>query len=193
MQSYEFQKLQHAIAAIRKERLPRNVKCDIIGSYDDFLREKDNLKTHYHFSLPVFNALVKLAGELLDSGRRFGRVELLNTMQQYLKRGNHKLDETAKTNLFGLFKKILDDNNMSYLAGICFLMLQDFSLSAEYEAWLCEKMEHYATEYYTPTSEMLFRRILNHPTTSTTITKWVSENFNHPIFRFQRYKAIAWL
>jgi hypothetical protein len=82
---------------------------------------------------------------------------------------------------------------MSDLTGACFMMLQDFSLSVEYEAWLCEKMEHYATEYYTFTSDILFRRILNHPATSTTITKWVSENFNHPIFRFQRYKAIAWL
>jgi hypothetical protein len=73
------------------------------------------------------------------------------------------------------------------------MMLQDFSLSVEYEAWLCKKMEQYATEYYTFTSDILFRRILNHPATSTTITKWVSENFNLPIFRFQRYKAIAWL
>jgi hypothetical protein len=194
-ESYALQKLQQTIVIVKRARLPRNVKGNLIESYDDFLREKGNLKTHYHFSLPVFNALIRLADELWSDKRRFRCSELLHTMLPYLKRGNYKLDDATKINLFGLFKKMFADNDIdSSLAEICFMMLRDFSLSAEYEVWLCERAEHATPQdWYFFAWQALFSRILNYPAASTIITKWISENFNHREFHCRRYKAIAWL
>lgn len=190
MQTNHQQLIEQAIIAIRhkKERLPsRNVKDDLIVNYEDFMREQDMLKNHYNFKQSVFNSLVNLADELWSGSKRFNRYDLLNTMKQYLARGNHKLDTSSKEKLFELFKKIFADGKASKsLAEICFLMLRDFSLSAEFETWLCQLTEHYS-------SPALIRLILNYPIASKPITQWVTDNFRSDAMRKNRYKAISWL
>lgn len=190
MQTNHHQLIEQAIIAIRhkKERLPsRNVKDDLIRNYEDFVREQDLLKNHYNFKQSVFNSLVNLADELWSGSKRFNRYDLLTTMKQYLARGNHKLDTSSKEKLFELLKKIFANGKASKsLAEICFLMLRDFSLSAEFETWICQLTKDY-------NSKTLLRRILNYPAASKTITQWVIDNFRSDAIRKNRYKAISWL
>ena len=190
MPSERLQLIEQAIIAIKqkKERLPpRNVKNDLIGDYDDFLREQPYLRSHYNFNVSVFNSLVTLADELWSGTKRFNRYNLMTTMKQYLVRGNYKLDHATRVNLFELFRKILADGKASAsLSEICFSMLRNFSLSAEYETWLCEQTKLYK-------SETLLRLILNYPVASAVITEWVTDNFHRDEIRMHRYKAIAWL
>ncbi len=99
MQTNHQQLIEQAIITIRqkKERLPsRNVKDDLIRNYEDFVREQDLLRNHYNFKQSVFNSLINLADELWRGSKRFNRYDLLNTMKQYLARGNHKLDPNPK-------------------------------------------------------------------------------------------------
>jgi len=93
MTSINLSKIQQAINALKKERVPRNIKSSLIGDYADFLREKENLKTLYSFNLSVFNSLVKLANEIWCSKERLKRYELLITIERYLKKGSDKLDD----------------------------------------------------------------------------------------------------
>jgi hypothetical protein len=187
METDHIELIENAIKIVKEQKRSPRVKHDLIGNYQDFLREKRYLSNHYNFNLSVFNSLIKLADELWNSGKRFNRYALLNTMKQYLKRGNYRLDNPTKINLFELIKKIFAAKKLSNsLSETCFILLRNFWLSAEYEKWLCEIYEQQK-------SEILLWRILGYPVASPIITEWISEHFQQKEFRMLRYKAVAWL
>lgn len=192
-------KILKAVIAEKEKLYPKD---DLITTYSDFLKIKDELR-YFQFNPKVYQSLLKLTLDLWHSEKRISRIALLEKLYQYevrlLRSGYYEPfqipkpkphDSEIRFMLFELYRKTWEEfsclnyGQIEKARKITNLLLRGTALSTKEEQWFCDN--------YT-LSDSILNRLLRYPVPSKYITNWVRSHFTTPELRIRRAEMISWI
>jgi hypothetical protein len=197
MSNHRKKELQRAITELEKPY----PKDDLINSYSDFIKVRDNLG-YYQFNPVVFDAIVRIAHETWNTSKRISRLSLLQKIKHYyfqqvkkdyysiITKPDHPLKAGTRILLFHLFRKTFEEQHyispkqLDDARKLCNSMLINMELTAAEEEWLCSNVL---------VSEMILNRVLRYPAKSSVISNWAKSHFKNDHLRSRRAETLSWI